>query len=180
MSTSTSSDIPSPRTSCDATSIPPLVPRHKLRAGVWCEEGPARCQGELVPTALALMASNSCWVIVPLSRSCLAFSISLAGAAGAGGMANVLIETGLCRLGFLGPALSHPGVVGDQVDQHANPRENDDKDHPRSLHPARNVVTPEEVDKNGDRDPNEETHAQMMRMSQRTFRKGYDEAAMSI
>lgn len=34
---------------------------------------------DLAPTALALIAPNSSCVIVPLSRSCLAFSISLAG-----------------------------------------------------------------------------------------------------
>jgi hypothetical protein len=35
--------------------------------------------GSCYPTAFALIASNSAWVMAPLSSSCLAFSISAAG-----------------------------------------------------------------------------------------------------
>src|SRR6476659_2590550 len=39
------------------------------------------------------------------------------GPAFAGGLADVLVELGLCHLSVLGPSLGHPGVVDDQVGQ---------------------------------------------------------------
>src|SRR5205823_3429156 len=72
------------------------------------------------------------------------------------GLAYILIELFLRYLRLPSPSLSHPGVVEDQIDQHPDPRKNDDKDHPRSFDPARQVVTSKDVDENGDRDPDKE------------------------
>ena len=67
-------------------------------------------------SALALMWSNSAWVIAPASRSALALAISSDGL-DAGDRLDVLILRRLQLLGLSGAALGHALAAGDQVDQ---------------------------------------------------------------
>ena len=64
----------------------------------------------------------------PLGRLDLACRPALTGS-----LPDVLVELRLRRLSLLFASLSHPVVVDDQVGQHADPREDDDEDHPRGL-----------------------------------------------
>jgi hypothetical protein len=98
-----------------------------------------------------LIASNSSWVIVPESSSSLALAISPADPPRR--LAHVLVELILLSLGLLRAALAHAVVLGDQIDQHAEPRQDDDEDHPERLGEAADVVAAEHVDQDGDHDP---------------------------
>src|SRR5581483_6906330 len=73
-----------------------------------------------------------------------------------GSLADVLVELRLRRATLLFASLRHPIVIEDQVGQHTEPRKDHDDDHPRSLRPARDVATPEDIGEHDDRDPDEE------------------------
>ena len=68
---------------------------------------------------MALIASNSAWLIVPASRSSLALAISAAEPPAV--LAHVVVERRLLRLDLLRAALAHPVVLGDQIDHERLP-----------------------------------------------------------
>ena len=57
--------------------------------------------------------------MAPLLIICLAFSISLAAPPAAGDLAHVVVELRLRGGRCVAAALSHPGVVDDQIDKPA-------------------------------------------------------------
>src|SRR5262245_16771191 len=56
-------------------------------------------------------------------------------------------------LGLLDVPFGHSLAVDDQVDQHAEERQDDQEDHPERLQPPRDVMTTKHVDQNRDQDP---------------------------
>ena len=103
-------------------------------------------------SAFAFIASNSACVIAPESSSFLAFSISSAGLP-ARDRLDVRRLLRLRRLHRLHVALRHPGVVRDQVDEHAEERQDDDEDDPERLREAARVVPAEDVPEDRDQEP---------------------------
>ncbi len=96
-------------------------------------------------SAFALIASNSAWVIVPLSATASARFRRRPTEPRPARFTHVVVEL-LPSAAPVDPALIHTVVVDDQVDQHADPRNDHDEDDPRGLGPAREVVTAEDVD----------------------------------
>src|SRR5258708_7403681 len=79
-------------------------------------------------------------VLLPPARAPLQQALGLLdlarGAAGAGDPLHVAVELLLRVARLRGTPLGHAGAVGDQVDQHAEERQDDQEDHPQRLDPA--------------------------------------------
>jgi hypothetical protein len=104
----------------------------------------------LYESALALILSNSSWVMVPASSSSLAWAIS---ARNPGRLAHVLIELPLLRLGLSHGALAHPVALGNQVASTPRKGSTITNTTHAALAPAADVVAAEEVDEYGDDNP---------------------------
>jgi hypothetical protein len=58
-----------------------------------------------------------------------------------------------CLLRVLGVSLCHASPLRDHVNENTNVRDHDQGDHPKRFAPTRNVMTPEQVAKDGDQQP---------------------------
>ena len=86
-----------------------------------------------------MSASNSAWLIAPLSSSDFACAIWSAGELPATDlMYVVLLRLDLLHLRLA--AVGHAIVLRDQVDEDAEVRQEDDEDDPDRLHPAADVA----------------------------------------
>jgi hypothetical protein len=98
-------------------------------------------QGDLIyVSAFAFNASNSSWGDRAGVEQLLGLR-DLGSGPPAGRLARTIVERLPLSQRLLRAALPHPVMLGDQIDQHPEPGQDHDEDHPRRLGKSTDVVT---------------------------------------
>src|SRR5262245_59490653 len=141
---------PAPARAAGAQRRPGASPpgRHRPRCGTWAGSGPGR--QDLGLLALELLGGDH----APVAQvGQLRQLVRRAGRRARRGFLDVLAELLVLPPLILLRPLLHRAAAGDQVDEHADERDEQHEQEPQRLRPAGQVMAAEDVDEDPDQDP---------------------------